>query len=208
MLDNLVGSSLGTSTTDGGVTVTLQGESILADIDPPDIPMNVLAMMQTIVRCWRVLDGARSLAVDTLDLVLADNSILEGSTVLDGENSILVSTLDLACARNTTAVGLHATIENAGDRLRRLEGNRALGGRNGKGSALVQAEVSGSAGGRSSSNGCDERGEGGNGSDGELHFVDWRMKLSKSKEGFVVKVCIKKVMLCKSVSSERDAFSK
>jgi hypothetical protein len=36
--------------------------------------------------------------VNTLDLVLADDGILESATVLDGENSILVSALRLACA--------------------------------------------------------------------------------------------------------------
>jgi len=52
VLDDLVGGSLSTSALDEGVSVTLEGESVLADVDPPD-----------------VLDGAGTLAVDTLDLV-------------------------------------------------------------------------------------------------------------------------------------------
>jgi hypothetical protein len=52
VLNDLVGGRLSTATLDEGVTVTLQGKSVLADVDPPD-----------------VLDGARALAVDTLDLV-------------------------------------------------------------------------------------------------------------------------------------------
>jgi hypothetical protein len=64
VLDNLVGGRLSTATLDEGVTVTLQGESILADVDPPD-----------------VLDGARALAVNTLNLVY-NKSVLEASSRL------------------------------------------------------------------------------------------------------------------------------
>ena len=52
VLDDLVISTLGTSALDVGVTVTLEGEGVLADVGPPD-----------------VLDVARTLAVNTLDLV-------------------------------------------------------------------------------------------------------------------------------------------
>ena len=52
VLNNLVRGRLGASTLDHGVAITLQGKSILANIDPPD-----------------VLNGARSLAVNTLNLV-------------------------------------------------------------------------------------------------------------------------------------------
>lgn len=52
VLDNLVGGRLGTTTLDESVAVTLEGESILANVNPPD-----------------VLDGASTLAVNTLDLV-------------------------------------------------------------------------------------------------------------------------------------------
>lgn len=44
---------MSTSTNDIGSAVTLNGESVLADVDPPD-----------------VLDGAGALAVNTLSLVL------------------------------------------------------------------------------------------------------------------------------------------
>jgi hypothetical protein len=175
VLDDLVGSSLSTSTADGGVTVTLQGESILADVDPPDVPGKKLVFINQEDLCRDVLNGTRALTVNTLDLVLSDNGILESATVLDSENSILVSTLNLACAWNTTAVGLHATIEDTGDRLRCLKSDRALGGRDGKGSASVQAgESGGSTGSRSSGDGCDECSNGGNGGNGELHVFGWR----------------------------------
>lgn len=114
------------------------------------------------------LDGARSLAVDTLDLVLADDGVLEGTAILDDENSVLVTTLDLTSALGTTAVGLHATIEGAADLLGRLVGNRALGGGHGEGSTLLNGGVSGRsdgsrAGGSEASNGSDD-------SERELHF--------------------------------------
>jgi hypothetical protein len=52
VLDNLVGGRLSASTLDHGVAVTLQGKSVLANINPPN-----------------VLNSARSLAVNTLNLV-------------------------------------------------------------------------------------------------------------------------------------------
>ena len=105
VLDNLVGGRLSTATLDERVTVTLQGESILADVDPPD-----------------VLNGARALAVNALDLfwemlvysgapyavslTFANDGVLEGTTVLDDEDGVRVATLSLSSAGNTTAVGL------------------------------------------------------------------------------------------------------
>lgn len=52
MLDDLVVSTLSTSTLDERIAITLDGERVLADVGPPD-----------------VLDGAGALAVDTLNLV-------------------------------------------------------------------------------------------------------------------------------------------
>lgn len=37
VLNDLVISGLGTSALDHGVTVTLKGKSVLADVDPPDV---------------------------------------------------------------------------------------------------------------------------------------------------------------------------
>lgn len=52
VLDDLVIGTLGTSTLDKRVSIALEGESILADVGPPD-----------------VLDGAGALAVDALGLI-------------------------------------------------------------------------------------------------------------------------------------------
>jgi hypothetical protein len=46
VLDDLVGCGLGTSTADSGVTVALQGESILTDVDPPDVPDDMLVLLK------------------------------------------------------------------------------------------------------------------------------------------------------------------
>jgi hypothetical protein len=64
---------------DRGISITLEGQGVLADGRPPDI-----------------LDGAASLAVDTLDLVLADNGVLERGAVLQDEDGIAVIALFLA----------------------------------------------------------------------------------------------------------------
>jgi hypothetical protein len=174
VLNDLVGSCLRTSTLDQGVAVSLEGECILADVDPPD-----------------VLDGARAFAVNTLDLVLADDSILESATVLDEEDGIRVSTLSLTGARLATAVGLHATIEGARNRLNSLEGDGSLGGGDGERSTLVQAdEASRSIGSRSSSDRGHESGDGSSDGDGELHCCgDWVRNL-KVQKGILGKVCI------------------
>jgi hypothetical protein len=169
VLNNLVGGRLSASTLDHGVAVTLQGKSVLANINPPD-----------------VFDGARSLAVNTLNLVyccqyvflnsaleiswltLADNGVLEGTAVLDDEDGVRVATLSLASAADTTAVGLHATIEGARDGLSLLVGDRALGAGDRDGGALLHGEgISRGGDGRA---GGDRGREGSNsGDDGELH---------------------------------------
>jgi len=150
VLDDLVVSGLGTSALDHGVSVTLEGKRILANVDPPD-----------------VLDGAGSLAVDALDLVLSDDSVLESSAVLDEEDSVLVTALDLASAASTTAVGLHATIKGSADLLGSLVGDGALGGGDREGGALGEGgELGRSNGGRA---GGGEASDGSNDGDGELH---------------------------------------
>jgi len=66
--------------------------------------------------------------VDALNLVGTNDDVLEGGTVLELEDGVLVTALSLASALDTTAVGLHAAIEGAGDDLGLLVGDRALGG--------------------------------------------------------------------------------
>lgn len=169
MLNNLVLSSLGTSTLDEGVTVTLDGESVLADVNPPDI-----------------LDGAGTLAVDTLDLVcmllarvsqsdnarlaLSDDSVLERCAVLKNENGVSIATLRLTSAGLATAVGLHATVEGARDGLSLLVGDRALGGGDRNGGTLLHSKsLSRGGSGRASGDGGHEGGN--SGENGELHVV-------------------------------------
>jgi hypothetical protein len=109
-----------------------------------------------------------TLAVDTLDLVLANDGVLEGTSVLDEEDSVLVTALGLARAASTTAVGLHATIESSANLLGRLVGNRALGGGDWEGGALGErGELARSGGSRASSG---EASDGSNDGDRELHF--------------------------------------
>jgi hypothetical protein len=152
VLNDLVRSRLRTSALDKRIAIALERERVLADIDPPD-----------------VLNGAGALAMHTLDLILADDGVLESGTVLQLENGVRVASLDLTGARDATAVGLHAAIEDAGDDLDRLVGDGALGGRNGEAGAFVEAEeLGGSVGSRTSGDGCDKRGDG-ESSDGELH---------------------------------------
>ena len=72
MLDDLVLSVGGASADDAGVAVALQGERVLADVDPP-----------------YVLDGAGAEAVDAFDLVLADYGVGEGCAVFEDEDGVL-----------------------------------------------------------------------------------------------------------------------
>lgn len=111
-----------------------------------------------------------TLAVDALNLVLSDDSVLKSSAVLDEEDSVLVTALDLARAASTTAVGLHATIESSADLLGRLVGDGALGGGDREGGALGEGgELAGSDSGRA---GGGEASDGSNDGDGELHVDD------------------------------------
>lgn len=109
--------------------------------------------------------------MNTLDLVLANDSVLKSGTVRKLEDSISVTAFRLTSALDTTTVGLHATIENTGDLLGLLVGDRALGGGDREGSTLLELEELGGGGalnGRSSNRGANEGEDGG--SDGELHF--------------------------------------
>ena len=167
VLDDLVVSGLGTSALDHGVSVTLEGKRILANVDPPDV-LDGAGSWFRLVSMTRYLYGRMlTLAVDALDLVLSDDSVLESSAVLDEEDSVLVTALDLASAASTTAVGLHATIKGSADLLGSLVGDGALGGGDREGGALGEGgELGRSNGGRA---GGGEASDGSNDGDGELH---------------------------------------
>lgn len=152
VLDDLVFSTSSTTALDESVTVALEGESILADLLPPD-----------------VLDGARTLAVNTLDLISANDDVLEGSTVLEDEDGVGVLALDLASALDATAVGLHATVEDARDGLGTLVGDGSLGGGDGEGGASLEG-AHGVGGDVALRRGHGGRGEEAGEDDGELHF--------------------------------------
>lgn len=65
--------------------------------------------------------------MDTLDLVRADDDVLEGTAVLDDEDGVRVAALFLTRARDSTAVGLHATVKGlAVDLVDLVEGDAAL----------------------------------------------------------------------------------
>lgn len=121
VLDNLVGGSSSTTSLDESVAVTLEGKGILADLLPPD-----------------VLDGARAHAVNTLNLIGANDDVLEGGSVLKDEDGILVAALLLTSALHTTAVGLHATVKGSLDGLRGLVGDGTLRGGDGEGGTLLE----------------------------------------------------------------------
>jgi len=124
VLDDLVVGTLGTSTFDESVAVTLDAECVLADVNPP-----------------YVLDGAGSLAVDTFDLIciqlsgppeshgycrvrtLSNDGVLQRSTILKDEDGVGIASLGLSAARDTTAVRLEATIKGTGDALGLLVGH-------------------------------------------------------------------------------------
>lgn len=109
--------------------------------------------------------------MDTLDLVLADDGVLEGGAVLEDEDGVGVAALGLAGTLDTTAVGLHATVKGAGDGLGRLVGDAALGRGDGQGGALLELEeVVGGLSGRAGGDGGHEGEDGGN--DGQLHFEE------------------------------------
>lgn len=81
-----------------------------------------------------VLNGAGALAVDTLDLVSANDGVLQGTAVLNREDGVRVATLAFRAA-NAAAESLHATIVGlvAGDDVRLVKGLAALGRREGEG---------------------------------------------------------------------------
>lgn len=82
VLDDLVVGVLGASSGDvRGAGALLDGQSILADIFPPD-----------------VLDGAASETVDTLNLVLADDDVFKSGASFEDEDGVLVATFGLARA--------------------------------------------------------------------------------------------------------------
>jgi hypothetical protein len=106
----------------------------------------------------RTLDGAGALAVDALDLVSANDQVLESGAVLELEDGVAVTTLGLASALDTTTVSLHATIEGARDDLGLLVGDGALGSRDGE--AISALNELGSRGGRGADGESTQKGGG------------------------------------------------
>jgi hypothetical protein len=160
VLDNLVGSTTSTTTDDLAVTVTLEGQSILANSIPPDI-----------------LNGASTETVNTLVLVFTNDGVLEGSAVSEKEDSVSVTAFGLTTALDTTAVGLVATVEGAGDGLGSLVGDGALAGRDGEGRGSTSAEGTHAL----SSGEGEEAGEDDGGV--EMHDCWWSVELFSVKRG-------------------------
>lgn len=104
VLDDLV-IGVESTTTDDVRDVTraglLDGDSVFADISPPDIP-----------------DSAGATAVDTLSLGSTNDDIADGSTALENEDGVGLSSLRLALtvtAASSTVEALHASVERARD---------------------------------------------------------------------------------------------
>lgn len=81
VLDDLVVGAGGAAALDGRVAVALERQGVLAHGRPP-----------------HVLDGAAALAVHALDLVLADDGVLERRAVLEDEDGVAVVALVLTSA--------------------------------------------------------------------------------------------------------------
>lgn len=97
VLEDLVLGAESTAASDsGGVTgsLLLDGESVLADGGPPD-----------------VLQLAVAEAVDTLDLVGANDDVGKARALLEDEDGVAVATLSLASAGLATVVDEHAAVE-------------------------------------------------------------------------------------------------
>jgi hypothetical protein len=77
--------------------------------------------------------------MNTFDLVLADNGVLERGAIGKDKDSVRVVTLNLAGAGNATAVGLKTTVERAGDLHGGLESLGAGGGGDGERGTLGHA---------------------------------------------------------------------
>lgn len=99
--------------------LVLDGESVLADGRPPDVGQS-----------------ASTLAVDTLDLVGADDDVGDAAALLDLEDSVGVATLRLAGARDATVEHDHATIEG-------LASGNGLGSRQGRGAGRRRQRAAG-----------------------------------------------------------------
>lgn len=85
-----------------------------------------------------IFDRAGAHAVHSLDLVGANDDILQSASILDPEDSILVTTLTLR-ALNPATICLHTAVEGhvSTDDLGLLQGHASLGRRNRKSEALL-----------------------------------------------------------------------
>ena len=99
MLDDLVRAVVGATTDDPGLgasLVVLDGESVLADIFPPN-----------------ELKSAVTSAVDTLSLVFADDDVAESGALVEVEDGVFVVTLALSTAGTAaTVIPVPLTVED------------------------------------------------------------------------------------------------
>lgn len=98
MLNNLVLSTTSTTSNDLTITITLEGQGVLAYSIPPHI-----------------LNRASTQTMHTLTLIFTDDGILEGSAVFEKEHGIRVAAFGLAAAGDAASVGLVAAVESARD---------------------------------------------------------------------------------------------
>jgi len=74
VLNDLVFSARGTTAGDDGVSIALESEGVLADGGPPNVG-----------------EGACTHTVNSFDLVLADDGVLQSSAVLKDKDCVAVS---------------------------------------------------------------------------------------------------------------------
>lgn len=73
-----------------------------------------------------VLDRARAQTMHTLNLILADDRVLQRAAFLDGKHCVVVAALILTSALDATVVRLHAAVKGVRDDLRFVKGLLAL----------------------------------------------------------------------------------
>ena len=130
VLDDLVVGALGTAADDVvGAAAALERKGVCVALVWGGV--NCLRVMLTLADGLPpdVLDCAGSEAVDTLDLVGANDGVLQGTALLDDEDGVVLAPLVLAGAGNATAVGLVTTVVGlaGGDLVGLVKGDAALG---------------------------------------------------------------------------------
>jgi len=98
VLNNLVLCLLSTTTLDQDISRTKGRDSVLTDVTEPDVGQ-----------------GTSSLAVNTLELVLANDDIGDGSTILQNEDSAGRSSVVIGVASTSTIKLLVTEVDRAAD---------------------------------------------------------------------------------------------